>query len=129
MQEWIPSELGKLVLFNEKVFKKEEDDMISDIQNYQITPEARVKTVTDLQNIIKWMTPADGKCTLYKQLCNLHGFFKKAGGFVIHNPTIKYKMMLEDYCHSDERDPTNKRVLAVLKKFIKEFTSPAKTIF
>ncbi len=122
VEEWIVSDDAQLVKFNERVFKKTEDDMINEVKNYQTTPEAKAKTVSDLEKIVAWMTPADGKCTLYKQLCDLEGFFKKTGGFVIHNPNPNYKMMLGDYCHSGKGDPTNERVLAVLKKFIKEFT-------
>ena len=124
VQEWITADLGQRVLFNENVFKKTEDAMISEIKNYQTTPEAKEKTVKDLQKIVAWMTPADDKCTMYKQICNLDGFFKETGGFVIHSPIIKYNMKLEDYCHNEKADPTNKRILAVLKKFIKEL-SPA----
>ena len=124
VQEWITADLGQRVLFNENVFKKTEDAMISEIKNYQTTPEAKEKTVKDLQKIVAWMTPADDKCTMYKQICNLDGFFKETGGFVIHSPIIKYNMKLEDYCHIEKADPTNKRILAVLKKFIKEL-SPA----
>ena len=125
LEQWIESADANLVPFNEKVFSKTEDQMISDIKNYQTTPEAKAKTVGDLRKIIAWMTPGDGQCTLYKQLCDLEGFFMKDGGFVIHNPSVKYKMMLSDFCHSDQDDPTNERVLAVLKKSIKELTPPA----
>lgn len=127
MEVWIDSDDAKLVEFNDKVFSKTEDQIISDIGNYQTTSEAKVKTVSDLKKIIAWMTPADDKCTLYKQLCNLEGFFKEIGGFVIHNPNIKYKMVLSDFCYNEKRDPTNKRVLAVLEKFIKELTPPTAT--
>ena len=41
MQEWITADLGKRVLFNENVFKETEDAMISEIKNYQTTPEAK----------------------------------------------------------------------------------------
>ena len=122
VEEWVASDQAKLVQFNQKVFGKQEDNMISDIRSYQATATARTKTVEDLQKIVTWMTPPDGQCTKYKQLCDLEGFFKKTGGFLVHNPNPNYKMMLGDYCHSGEGDPTNERVLAVLKKFIKEFT-------
>ena len=125
LEEWIPGGQAKLVQFNEHVFKNTEDAMISDIKEYQTTADAKAQTVTDLQNIINWMTPPDGQCTMYKQLCDLEGFFKLSGGFVIHNPNVNEKMMLTSHCHSGEGDPTNERVLEVLNKFIKELKPPA----
>ena len=122
VEQWISDDEAKLVQFNQKVFEEKEDEMISTIKSYQTTPNAKTSTVADLQKIVTWMTPPDGQCTMYKQLCDLEGFFKKTGGFFIHNPNPNYKMMIAGYCHSGEGDPTNERVLAVLKKFIKEFT-------
>ena len=128
LEEWIPSTEARLKKVNEKIFEKTEDELITTIKGYQTSPAAKQATAADLQKIVDFMTPPDGQCTLYQQLCDLEGFFKQTGGFIVHNPVVRSKMLPEDVCHSGGKDPTNLRVLAVLKKFIKELnTSKSKS--
>ena len=125
LEEWIPETQAHLRNINEKIFDEDEDELIAEIKSYQTTPDAKRATAADLQKIVDFMRPPNGQCTLYQQLCNLEGFFKQSGGFVVHNPVVKYKMMPEDVCDSGGKDPTNLRVVAVLKKFIEELNASA----
>lgn len=124
LEEWIPSTEARLEKINEKIYDKTEDDLITGIKGYLTTSDAKQQTAADLQKIVDFMTPPDGQCTLYQQLCDLEGFFKQTGGFFVHNPVVRSKMLPEDVCHSGGKNPTNLRVLAVLKKFIKELNAP-----
>ena len=120
IEQWITTTGAELIPFNKKVYDEEEESMFTTVKNLQSSAAAKAKTVLDLNKIIDFMTPPAGECTNYKQLCDLEGFFNQDGGFVIHNPSVKYKMMLNDYCHEKDNDPTNARVLEVLNKFVKE---------
>ena len=51
MEVWIDSDDAKLVEFNDEVFSKTEDQMISDIKNYQTTSEAKANTVAILRRL------------------------------------------------------------------------------
>lgn len=62
------------------------------------------------------MKPTTGNI-MYKQICDLQGFFLKKGGFLVADtPEIKENMGLNDKCFDGE--PTTERVLNGLEEII-----------
>ena len=116
LEEWISKDEGKFVQVRDHIHEGPGavSRLIEEISNY--TNDLN-KTATDLKTIRSYMRMADG---MYRQICDLQGFFLKDGGFKVSDvPYIAEYLGLHDSCWYGE--PTTKQVLDDLTKMINAF--------
>ena len=98
------------------------EDLITEIIGFT-DGTALPTTINDLTTIRDYMNVNPDK-NLYRQICDLEGFFLQGGGFiVIDAPRDADNVTLDYVC--DEGDPTTQQVLSALNSMIMSFQDSA----
>ena len=120
LEKWIQKEVGEIKSLRKSISGNKTIDPLTDwVIEYQVDKAACVETSNDLKAIRLFMEPSspgqrdDG----YNRICDLQGFFIKAGGFVISDPDgILMNTPANHTCHDEQDFPTTKKVIDALKQ-------------
>ncbi|XP_046860888.1 uncharacterized protein LOC124454124, partial [Xenia sp. Carnegie-2017] len=112
---WIDKTLGEFKKPRNHILYGTIKKLVQEVKKIT-TPQGLNITINDIEKILAFMKPTTGN-TMYKQICDLQGFFLKKGGFLVADtPEIKENMGLNDQCFDGE--PTTERVLNGLEEII-----------
>ena len=115
--EWIQADKGKARSLRSEIYKGKIDELLKWVKEYQTTSAARSITANDLEKILKYTDPGTGR---YTRICDLQGFFMKAGGFVTADPGgVQEGEPLDYTCYSVKSYPTTKKTIEALEKMVK----------
>ena len=126
LEKWIQDDDGKIRSLRSSIFSGNKSiEVLTDwVIQYQAGKAACLETSSDLKAIQKFMTPIsmgrrdDG----YNRICDLQGFFMKAGGFVISDPDgVLKNTTSSNTCHDKNVFPTTKKVIEGLKQMSDKF--------
>ena len=119
LEKWIQDENGKIKSLRSSIFSGGIEALTVWVIQYQVEKAACMETSNDLKAILNFMTPSspgqrdDG----YNRICDLQGFFMKAGGFVISDPDgVLINTTSDNTCHDEMVFPTTKKVIEGLKQ-------------
>ena len=119
--QWIRDDVGAEKLLRSAIYKDTIPELLTWLKN-ETSKVAQLVTANDLDNILTFTDPGIGQFT---RICDLQGFFLKAGGFAIADPDGIVKDESLNYsCYDKYTYPTTGRVIDALREMVKKLRKP-----